>query len=328
MATASFGGGSGPAAPTQDLGGYIRSLDWGNGDAAAASLNAFMTQNGYNTNDVANTMNLDQGVVAQGARDHGYNDIIPDAGTWNGGGLGLATGTSNPNAYANSATPEYLAANGVTMGANNPNQPSRQVETISYAPPGIPTGSPQPQGGLASFGGTPTGTSQGALTTLAAPATAPASNPFGYSDEQMTNIRGAWNDFHSGKRNAGSIQSDMSRYGVSAEQIAAVMGIPVSQVQSMLSAGYGSGTSTPYTGQTLTQAPQYQPRTPSNFLPAPTPYEYNSAQGKVPSYFPASYWKNAKGAYGGMNVPGYADGGAVVYNPARVDEIYNQLKDL
>lgn len=334
MATASFGGGSGPASTPQDLGGYIRSLDWGNGDAAAAALNTFMMQNGYNTNDVANTMNLDQNAVAQGARDHGYTEIIPDAGTWNGGGLGLATGTSNPYAYANSATPEYLAANGVAMGPNNPNSPERQAAIAAAPAPGagMPVAAPQPQGALAVFGGSApsnSGQQQGALTSIAAPA--PAShNPFGYTDEQMTNIRGAWNDFTSGRRNSGSIRSDMSKYGVSADQIAAVMGLSAAQVEALLNgtSGSGSGLGGGYTGQPTTVAPQYRPLNPTNHLPAPTPYEYNSAQGKVPSYFPASYWKNSQKAYGGMSVPGYAEGGAVAYNSDRVDEIYNQLKGL
>lgn len=123
----SFGGGSGAYTAQPDLGSYIKSLDWGNGDAASSSLHSYMTQNGYNTNDVANAMNLDPAVVAQGAKDHGYTDIGPNPNSsWNGGGLGLATGTSNPYAYANSATPEYLAANNVAMGPNNPNNPNKQ----------------------------------------------------------------------------------------------------------------------------------------------------------------------------------------------------------
>lgn len=165
---ASFGGGSGAYTAPQDLGSYIKSLDWGNGDAAASSLHGFMTQNGYNTNDVANAMNIDPNTVAQGAANYGYTDIAPAAGSWNGGGLGLATGTSNPYQYANSATPEYLAANGVTMGANNPNQ----VET--YTQPqqnlglggGVEYGSPK-----ATFGGSPATTSAQTPQTAYAPPT-------------------------------------------------------------------------------------------------------------------------------------------------------------
>lgn len=154
----SFGGGSGEYVAPPSTADYIRSLDWGNGDQAAAQLHDYMIANNVSTNDVANAMNLDPNVVAQGAADHGYTDL-PANSAWNGGGLGLATGTSNPYAYANSATPEYLAANNVTMGENNPNSVERQAAIAAAPAPGAPTAAFSAPAGGAAFGGTVTGSS-------------------------------------------------------------------------------------------------------------------------------------------------------------------------
>ena len=181
--------------------------------------------------------------------------------------------------------------------------------------------------------------------TVASPLNTLATNSFGsgaghgYSDtSQLANIRAAWNDYLAGKRSANSIYGDMTQYGVNYQDLADAAGLSVADVVARLAqpqASYGAG-QTPINpvqqsgtqgGQRITPYPTYTPDT-QRFLPAPTPYTYQSAQGPVASYFPSSYWVNAKDAYGGLTPAKFAEGGAVTYNPARVDEIYNQLKGL
>jgi len=186
------------------------------------------------------------------------------------------------------------------------------------------------------------------LNTLAVNSFGSGAATGGRSADQVANIRAAWADYLAGKRDASSMRNDMTQYGVNYQDIADVNGMSVADVVARLSqpaatantgmssgVGYGQGVQ-PLQGpqqnygsaQHITQYPTYENAQLPTHLPAPTPYTYQSNQGPVASYFPPSYWANSSQAYGGMSAPKFAEGGAVEYNPALVDQIYNNLKGL
>ena len=147
----------------------------------------------------------------------------------------------------------------------------------------------------------------------------------GFSADQNATIRSAWNDLLYGNRTPASVMSDMSQYGVNFADISAATGVPVDQLMSYLgksqvSSSSGGGTQpAPAQGYSpvnrpggITQYPQMPVRPVLGGLSGPAPLP--GTGGGRPSYLPASWRTN------------YAEGGAVSYNPERVDSIYNQLK--
>ena len=62
-----------------------------------------------------------------------------------------------------------------------------------------------------------------------------------YNQQQVSNLKGGWQDFLSGKRDASSVMSDMNTYGVSMSDMASTLGLTPAEVASKLGAPNGFG---------------------------------------------------------------------------------------
>ena len=62
-----------------------------------------------------------------------------------------------------------------------------------------------------------------------------------YNQQQVSNLKGGWQDFLSGKRDASSVMSDMTKYGVSMADMAGTLDMTPAEVASKLGAPNGFG---------------------------------------------------------------------------------------
>lgn len=200
--------------------------------------------------------------------------------------------------------------------------------------------------GALSMSAQPTAPNQNIQTAKNAPGplTIMAQDSFGsgsakpMSADQTAAIKGTWGQFLNGTYTQAQARDLMNQYGVGYNDIAAATGIPLADILAKLPQNAATNLPAAYLPppykptQMVTEYPTFQAPQMPTYMPQATPYSYDSAAGPVGSYFPASYWKNVGGAYGGMqhqNTPQkFADGGVVSYDPDRVDQIYNEIKGL
>lgn len=261
--------------------------------------------------------------------------------------MGLSNdGTGNyysPEYYA--ARPAALAANAANTAATassgafsgvqgpGPGAPS-QAATMQPRPMAVPGA--QGVGGLTAIANQVAGNGMGLGNGFGG-----GEAHSGFSPEQTGAISGAWNDFTSGKRDAASIRADMTKFGVNYADIAALTGLPVSVVMMQLNGqplsssggagnvpvgtggvepGAGAGGYPAYGGGQTGYPTQPRPGGITQY-PAmtPRPSALPGTGGAPATYFPQRWWDR-------QAAQGFAEGGAVSYNPERIDSIYNQLK--